>query len=78
MTVATGSGFEFTADPNHWGGTVAFLVRLGKDRNRGGLVGILQSRKGLILGVANEKSIAWGVARACHREGAELGFNYLG
>jgi len=40
-------------------------------------VGILQGRKGLILGVANEKSIAWGVARACHREGAELGFNYL-
>jgi enoyl-[acyl-carrier protein] reductase I len=41
-------------------------------------VGILQGRKGLILGVANEKSIAWGVARACHREGAVLGFNYLG
>jgi enoyl-[acyl-carrier protein] reductase I len=41
-------------------------------------VGILQGRKGMILGVANEKSIAWGVARACHREGAELGFNYLG
>jgi len=44
----------------------------------GGGVGILQGRKGLILGVANERSIAWGVARACHREGAELGFNYLG
>ncbi len=41
-------------------------------------MGILQGRKGLILGVANEKSIAWGVAKACHREGAELGFNYLG
>jgi enoyl-[acyl-carrier protein] reductase I len=41
-------------------------------------VGVLQGRKGVILGVANEKSIAWGVARACHREGAELGFNYLG
>lgn len=41
-------------------------------------MGILDGRKGLILGVANEKSIAWGVARACHREGAELGFNYLG
>ncbi|MBE0568348.1 MAG: enoyl-ACP reductase [Deltaproteobacteria bacterium] len=41
-------------------------------------MGILEGRKGLILGVANEKSIAWGVARACHREGAELGFNYLG
>ena len=41
-------------------------------------MGILQGRKGLILGVANEKSIAWGVAKACHREGAELGFSYLG
>ncbi|MBE0602794.1 MAG: SDR family oxidoreductase, partial [Deltaproteobacteria bacterium] len=41
-------------------------------------MGILQGRKGLILGVANEKSIAWGVARACHREGAELGFSFLG
>ncbi len=41
-------------------------------------MGILQGRKGLILGVANDRSIAWGVARACHREGAELGFNYLG
>ncbi len=41
-------------------------------------MGILQGRKGLILGVANEKSIAWGVARACHREGAEVGFSYLG
>ncbi|MGE5190822.1 MAG: enoyl-ACP reductase [Gemmatimonadota bacterium] len=41
-------------------------------------MGILQGRKGLILGVANEKSIAWGVARACHREGAALGFSYLG
>lgn len=41
-------------------------------------MGILQGRKGLILGVANERSIAWGVARACHREGAELGFSHLG
>jgi len=41
-------------------------------------VGVLQGKKGLILGVANDKSIAWGVSEACHREGAELGFNYLG
>ncbi len=39
---------------------------------------ILAGKKGLILGVANEKSIAWGVAQACRREGAELGFSYLG
>ena len=41
-------------------------------------MGFLDGKKGLILGVANNKSIAWGVAEACHREGAELGFNYLG
>lgn len=31
----------------------------------------------LILGVANERSIAWGIAQALHREGAELGFTYV-
>jgi len=41
-------------------------------------VGILEGKKGLILGVANNKSIAWGVAEAAKREGARLGFNYLG
>ncbi|MDX8413517.1 MAG: enoyl-ACP reductase [Mariprofundales bacterium] len=39
---------------------------------------MLTGKKGLILGVANDKSIAWGVAQACHREGAELGFSFLG
>lgn len=41
-------------------------------------MGILAGKKGLILGVANDKSIAWGVAQACKRQGAELGFNYMG
>jgi len=41
-------------------------------------MGILEGKKGLVLGLANNRSIAWGVAQACHREGAELGFNYLG
>lgn len=41
-------------------------------------VGILEGKKGLVLGLANDKSIAWGVTQACKREGAELGFNYLG
>ena len=41
-------------------------------------MGILQGKKGLILGVANDKSIAWGVAQAAHREGAVIGMNYLG
>lgn len=41
-------------------------------------MGLLKGKKGLILGVANERSIAWGIARAASREGAVLGFNYLG
>ena len=41
-------------------------------------MGILSGKKGLILGVANDKSIAWGITQAAQREGAELGFNYLG
>ncbi|MDQ6954736.1 MAG: enoyl-ACP reductase [Mariprofundaceae bacterium] len=41
-------------------------------------MGILEGKRGLILGLANDKSIAWGIAQACHREGAELGFNFLG
>lgn len=39
---------------------------------------ILQEKKGLILGVANERSIAWGIARAATNEGARLGFSYVG
>lgn len=39
---------------------------------------LLDGKKGLIMGVANDHSLAWGIAQALHREGAELGFNYLG
>jgi len=39
---------------------------------------LLDGKKGLILGIANDKSIAWGITQACRREGADLGFNYLG
>jgi enoyl-[acyl-carrier protein] reductase I len=41
-------------------------------------MGLLSGKKGLILGVANNHSIAWGIAQALHREGAELGFTYVG
>jgi enoyl-[acyl-carrier protein] reductase I len=41
-------------------------------------VGLLDGKKALIFGVANERSIAWGIAQALHREGAELGFTFLG
>ena len=40
-------------------------------------MGMFDGKKVLVLGVANERSIAWGIAEALHREGAELAFNYL-
>jgi enoyl-[acyl-carrier protein] reductase I len=42
------------------------------------MAGLMAGRRGLVMGVANEKSIAWGIARACHAEGAELAFTYQG
>lgn len=41
-------------------------------------MGMLAGKRGLIFGVANERSIAWGIAQSCHAQGAELGFTYLG
>ncbi|HEU4321633.1 MAG TPA: enoyl-ACP reductase [Roseiflexaceae bacterium] len=41
-------------------------------------MGLLDGKKGLILGLANDHSIAWGIAQALHAEGAELGFTYVG
>ena len=39
-------------------------------------MGFLQGKRALIVGVASNRSIAWGIARAMHREGAELAFTY--
>ncbi len=39
---------------------------------------LLEGKKGLIVGVANKRSIAWGIAESLHREGARLAFNYQG
>ena len=41
-------------------------------------MGFLAGKRLLITGVLNNRSIAYGVARACHREGAELAFSYVG
>ncbi len=40
--------------------------------------GLLQGKRGLILGVANNRSIAWGIAKAARDAGAELAFTYQG
>ena len=39
---------------------------------------LMAAKKGLIMGVANERSIAWGIARAVQAHGAELAFTYQG
>lgn len=39
-------------------------------------MGFLQGKRALIVGVASKRSIAWGIAEAMHREGAELAFTY--
>jgi enoyl-[acyl-carrier protein] reductase I len=41
-------------------------------------MGLLDGKKALIMGVANRRSIAWGIAQAFHREGAELAFSHPG
>ncbi|MGH6960258.1 MAG: enoyl-ACP reductase FabI [Dongiaceae bacterium] len=40
--------------------------------------GLLAGKRGLIMGVANDRSIAWGIARAVAAQGAELAFTYQG
>jgi enoyl-[acyl-carrier protein] reductase I len=39
---------------------------------------LMQGRRGLVMGVANNRSIAWGIARACRNQGAELALTYQG
>jgi enoyl-[acyl-carrier protein] reductase I len=40
-------------------------------------MGFLNGKRALIVGLATDRSIAWGIAQAMHREGAELAFSYI-
>src|ERR1700761_1350324 len=40
--------------------------------------GLMKGKRGLVMGVANQHSIAWGIAQALHEAGAELAFSYPG
>lgn len=40
--------------------------------------GLMHGKRGLIMGLANDRSLAWGIARALHSQGAELAFSYQG
>ena len=41
-------------------------------------MGVMAGKQGLVMGVANERSLAWGIARAVHAEGGRLAFTYQG
>lgn len=40
------------------------------------MAGLMAGKRGLVLGVANNRSIAWGIAKAIHDEGGEIAFTY--
>ena len=40
--------------------------------------GIMRGKRGIVMGVANDRSIAWGIAEAVAKQGAELAFTYQG
>ena len=42
------------------------------------MTGLMQGKRGLIMGLANDKSLAWGIARQLSEHGAELAFSYQG
>ena len=42
------------------------------------MTGLMAGKRGLIMGLANDKSLAWGIAKQLHAQGAELAFSYQG
>ena len=56
-----------------FGGTNAALIF-----EKGLIMNFMKGKKGLIMGVANERSIAWGISQKLAEAGAELAFTYLG
>ena len=53
-------------------------AKIRPDSTTGVTMGFLAGKRFLITGVISNRSIAYGIARACHREGAELAFSYQG
>src|SRR5205823_742754 len=52
--------------PEQWNEAMAEKMRL------------MAGKQGLVMGVANDRSIAWGIAKAVHEQGARLAFTYQG
>ena len=42
------------------------------------MAGLMKGKRGLIMGLANDRSLAWGIAKALHAQGAEMAFSYQG
>ncbi|RYE57962.1 MAG: enoyl-[acyl-carrier-protein] reductase FabI [Rhizobiaceae bacterium] len=42
------------------------------------MAGLMTGKRGLIMGLANDRSLAWGIAKALHAQGAEMAFSYQG
>ena len=42
------------------------------------MTALMQGKRGLIMGLANDRSLAWGIAKACRAQGAEVAFTYQG
>ena len=59
----------------------AFSVRvMGTDHNfqkQRRQMGLFTGKKGIVLGIANDRSIAWAITELLHREGAEIGYTHL-
>ena len=53
-------------------------TRASEAENGGDMSNLMEGRRGLIMGVANDHSIAWGIARTLHQHGASLAFTYQG
>ncbi len=53
------------------------MTSAGADKTGAG-GGLMRGKRGLVMGVANNRSIAWGIAQACATQGAELAFTYQG
>src|SRR5580704_13189526 len=52
--------------------------RIAANWKVGKMMPLMAGKQGLIMGVANERSIAWGIAKALHAHGANLAFTYQG
>src|ERR1019366_6022323 len=64
-----------SAPDNTWSCTS--IRSAARAKKWGNSMGFLTGKRALIVGLATDRSIAWGIAQAMHREGATLAFSYI-